>query len=79
MHVNFSKLAADLRQHTGLMTAPELAAFLNVAKDTIYKWARTGILPSVQFAACTRFDPKGIADWLDRKQPICPREVNRER
>lgn len=49
------------------LTAAELADLLNISRITIFKYAKTGRIPSFRVGTCVRFDPQLIATWL-RKQ-----------
>lgn len=47
-----------------LLTAEELAALLNVSEKTIYRWSKSGSLPSVRLGALVRFEPATVSLWL---------------
>jgi excisionase family DNA binding protein len=49
------------------LTAEDIAKLFQVEKDSIYKKARTGDIPSFRIGTSVRFDPKQLADWLDRQ------------
>lgn len=46
------------------MTAEELAALLNVSEKTIYRWSKSGSLPSVRLGTLVRFEPASVTLWL---------------
>ena len=47
-----------------LMTANELAEYLGVTSDTIYRKARTGEIPSIRIGRLLRFSRETIETWL---------------
>lgn len=58
---------ADQIETTGrAMTAAEVAAILSVSPITIFKYARSGRIPSFRVGSCVRFDPSAVARWIRR-------------
>lgn len=57
-------VADDLASKRKLIGARELAEVLNIDKQTIWRMAKRGLLPSVRLGGRVRFDPRAIADWL---------------
>lgn len=53
--------------HTRAMTTGEVAELFNMDKDTIYKQARRGDIPSFRIGTSVRFDPKALAEWYERQ------------
>lgn len=51
-----------------VMTIDELAAYLKVAKSTLYKLAQEGKVPGQKVGKHWRFSRQAIDDWL-RSQP----------
>ncbi|MDR7434027.1 MAG: helix-turn-helix domain-containing protein [Armatimonadota bacterium] len=52
-----------------LLNSYELAAFLGVHPQTIYRLCRTGVIPHIRISGrCIRFDPRAIESWLRIKQ-----------
>jgi excisionase family DNA binding protein len=49
------------------MEAKDVAEILGVTKPSIYKYARTGEIPSIRLGTSVRFDPKKLAEWYDRE------------
>ncbi len=47
------------------ITAPVLASILGVSPITIFKKAKSGVLPCIRIGAAVRFDARQIARWLD--------------
>jgi excisionase family DNA binding protein len=50
-----------------LMTVDELAEYLRVTRDTVYRKAKTGEIPSIRIGRLLRFPKKTIDDWLWQK------------
>lgn len=48
------------------MEAEDVAAILGVKKDSIYKQARAGSIPSYRIGTSVRFDPKKLCEWYDK-------------
>jgi excisionase family DNA binding protein len=46
------------------LTATELAAFLSVSPEQIYKLTKKGTLPSIRIGTSIRYDPRKTAEWL---------------
>lgn len=44
----------------------ELSNILAISHKTIYKQAQRGEIPSIRVGGAVRFDPKAVADWLDK-------------
>lgn len=49
-----------------MFTVAELAVDLGVSKSTIFRQARSGVIPSTRVAGCIRFDPQAVAEWVER-------------
>ena len=52
------------------MTIDELAAYLNVAKSTLYKLAQTGKVPGQKVGKHWRFHREAIDRWLASKSGL---------
>lgn len=50
-----------------LMTVDELAQYLCVTPDTVYRKVRTGEIPSIRIGRLLRFSKKTIENWLEQK------------
>jgi excisionase family DNA binding protein len=50
------------------ITAPILASILGVSAVTIFKKAKSGVLPCIRIGSAVRFDTRQIARWLDGKR-----------
>lgn len=54
---------ADFKQ---AMTAKEVATLFNVSEETVHSQARRGEIPSFYVGTSRRFDPRYLAEWLDK-------------
>lgn len=50
-----------------LLTTEEVAGYLNVSEQTIYRWCRTSKIPHFNLNSTYRFGLKDIDDWLKSK------------
>ena len=48
-----------------IMTVLEVAKYLNMVPDTIYRKARTGAIPAVKMGKCWRFPKDTLDKWLN--------------
>lgn len=51
-----------------LLTAVEVAAYLNVSRITIYDWAQKGKIPAFRLGHHWRFRRSEIERWLDENR-----------
>jgi phage terminase Nu1 subunit (DNA packaging protein) len=49
-----------------LLTAEKLSALFGVRAETIYAWARAGLVLAVHVGRSVYFDPEIIAAWIAR-------------
>lgn len=49
------------------MTAEDVATLFSLTPDTIYKHARSGMIPSFRIGTAVRFDPKRLLEWFRRQ------------
>ena len=56
-----------LKQQTTLLTAEQVADFLNVSPETIMQMAAKQDIPSILIGGHRRFDPKMLYSWYMRK------------
>lgn len=49
---------------TNVLTAPEVAAILQVNVETVYRLARKGELPCFHLGTAVRFSEKRILEWI---------------
>ena len=51
---------AESASAEALWTPVEVAAYLKVSRSWVYQKAEAGILPSLRFGGCLRFEPAAI-------------------
>jgi hypothetical protein len=54
----------DLSQHTGLLSAKELAEFLGRSRETVWDWAARGVLSAIKIESKLYFEPAVLAQEL---------------
>jgi excisionase family DNA binding protein len=47
-----------------LIDAKEAAEILGITPETLYKYARVGIVPSIKFGDILRFDYEALREWI---------------
>lgn len=52
-------MASEIKDE-GLWDANDVASFLKVDKETVYRWAKAGTIPSVRIGSTIRFRPSEI-------------------
>lgn len=57
-----------------LLTLDELAAFLKVSRDTVYRMAQTGKLPAVKVGNQWRFAQAEVMAWLKENRNTKPKK-----
>jgi excisionase family DNA binding protein len=67
-----------------MLTIEDLAAYLKLKPQTIYKWAQTGKIPGAKFGKEWRFRRSTIEAWIDdnfppRSESTQPRKEGEER
>lgn len=55
-----------------MLTIEELATYLKLKPQTIYKWAQTGKVPGAKFGKEWRFRRSMIERWIDSQIPAFP-------
>ena len=50
-----------------LMTVDELAEYLGITRDTVYRKVKAGEIPSIRIGRLLRFPKKTIENWLGQK------------
>jgi len=53
-----------------LISPEELAAALKVARITVYKWARRGVIDHLKLEGVVRFEPDAVRAFLERGRKI---------
>ena len=48
-----------------IMTVEQVAKYLNMVPDTIYRKARAGKIPAVKMGKCWRFPKETLDRWLN--------------
>lgn len=51
------------------MSVNEVARFLSISRDSVYRLVRSGALPAVKVGERLRFRPEEIDRYLDRGSP----------
>ena len=54
-----------LKQRAEMLTVAELAKLLQVTTDTVQRWGRLRLIPTIRVGDTVRFDPGMLADWLE--------------
>jgi predicted DNA-binding transcriptional regulator AlpA len=60
----------------GLWRAADVARFLSMSQQWVYKQAELGALPCVRLGASLRFHPGDVRSWLERQRSSAGRVVN---
>jgi excisionase family DNA binding protein len=53
------------------MTVAEVAAWLRVARSTVYAWTLCGQIPSLRLNGIVRFQRNQLCEWM-QQSTICP-------
>jgi len=53
-----------------LMTLPEVAAYLRLSKDTVYRMASGGKLPASKVGSQWRFRKGDVDQWLEKNKNV---------
>ena len=53
-----------------LMTIEEVAAYLRLSKDTVYRMAQSGRIPASKVGTQWRFRQDDVDDWLDENRNV---------
>ena len=57
-------LIGRLRERSSFLTTKEVMELLQLRRNTLCKWVRTGQLPAVRSGNSYLYDPARLADWL---------------
>jgi excisionase family DNA binding protein len=49
------------------LTTKQAAEMLGLHPMTVYKWSRTGRIPTLRLGGALRFDPQALAAWLEAR------------
>jgi len=61
-------IVMQLRATRRPLTVRQAAEALGLHEQTVYKWSRTGRIPTLRIGGALRFDPSLLADWLENRQ-----------
>lgn len=53
-----------------LMTIQQAAEYLNVSRETLYKYAQRGMIPAARIGRHWRFDQRTINEWMARQSEL---------
>ncbi len=56
------------------MKVKEIAAYLQISKDLIYKWAQQGKIPVSKIGNQWRFNKEEVEEWAKSQRPRSKRE-----
>jgi excisionase family DNA binding protein len=59
----------QVRELDTLWTPAEVATYLRVSRSWVYQKAEAGLLPSLRFGGCLRFEPDAIRAYARGKVP----------
>jgi len=65
--------------YDAVLTIDELAAYLKIAKSTLYKLAQEGKLPGQKVGRHWRFHREAVDEWLKHGGPDAPPAPRRPR
>jgi excisionase family DNA binding protein len=51
------------------MKVKEVAAYLQISKDLIYKWAQQGVIPVSKIGNQWRFNIEEVEEWAKSQRP----------
>jgi len=61
------KKAPEAHVQVEYLTIKEVAEYLKLPEETVYKYARTGMIPASKLGRHWRFDRKRIDDWVSNR------------
>jgi len=50
-----------------LLTATEIADYLDVKPSTIYQWTHQGFIPHVKLGKLVRFKKEDVSNWVEKR------------
>ena len=62
-----------------LMTLEEVAAYLRLSKDTVYRMAQSGKIPASKVGTQWRFRQSEVNAWLEQNKNVTSKGKERER
>ena len=66
--MNFKKLGGLILENRW-MKVREVAAYLQISKDLIYKWAQQGRIPVSKIGNQWRFNKDEVEEWAKSQRP----------
>ncbi len=57
-------LTEQLRERTSFLTTKEVMELLQLQRNTLCDWVRTGRIPAIRSGNGYLYDPHHLADWL---------------
>jgi excisionase family DNA binding protein len=66
------KTADEARREKKYLTVSEVADYLQLSVETVYMYARTGVLPAAKIGKHWRFSLDRIEDWMSRQEAAEP-------
>ena len=61
-----------------LMTLDEVAAFLRLSKDTVYRMAQSGRIPASKVGTQWRFRRSDVEAWLEQNKNVANKDEERD-
>jgi len=61
-----------------LMTLDEVAAYLRLSKDTVYRMAQSGRIPASKVGTQWRFRQSDVDAWLEQNKNVAKKDRKRE-
>ena len=62
-----AQIRGNIVANDEIMTVEDVARYLKLKPQTIYKWAQTGKIPAAKFGKEWRFKKSLIDKWIDAK------------
>ncbi len=62
-----------------LLTLSQLAEYLQVSKEKLYKMAQDGKIPASKVGGSWRFKLKRIDKWIDERENVRPKKRTKRR
>ena len=68
----------EMRRMDRLMTLEEVAEYLRLSKDTIYRMAHAGTIPASKVGNQWRFRKEDVDRWIERHKNVRRKSSRRE-
>jgi len=62
-----------------LMTLGEVAAYLRLSKDTVYRMAQSGKIPASKVGTQWRFRQSDVDEWLEQQKNVAKNRRGKRR